>query len=44
MTIAHPASRTYRAIAAVASRDRRYGGVKTDISAYGEKITLAPDA
>jgi undecaprenyl diphosphate synthase len=33
-----------RAIAAFASRDRRYGGVKTDISASGEKITLAPDA
>ena len=33
-----------KALADYAARDRRYGGVKTDISASGQKITLAPDA
>ncbi|MEY4909148.1 MAG: di-trans,poly-cis-decaprenylcistransferase, partial [Pseudomonadota bacterium] len=33
-----------KALTDYAARDRRYGGVKTDISASGQKITLAPDA
>jgi len=33
-----------KALAHYAVRDRRYGGVKTDISASGQKITLAPGA
>lgn len=33
-----------KAIAAYHARDRRYGGVKTDISASGQTITVAPDA
>jgi undecaprenyl diphosphate synthase len=33
-----------KALADYAARDRRYGGVKTDVSSSGQRITLAPDA
>ena len=33
-----------KAIASFARRDRRYGGVKVDVSASGETISVAPGA